>query len=139
MALLKKYKHYPSCERERILADYAASPLTAQAYAASQGIGFSTLARWRRQIGLSLKKQKKESLTAAPASSSPLPSQKENIFKDLSELFTSPPPSLETALIKPALPPFEGISLEISVPNGLTIKVAMKENRQAAHFIKELL
>jgi hypothetical protein len=45
-------RHLTSAEREQILQDWRASPLTDREFAAQAGVGVSTLHAWRRRLAV---------------------------------------------------------------------------------------
>lgn len=135
---MKSRSRFTREQRTTLLEGYAASNLGARQYASLNCVGFSTLAKWAREEGVSLRRKKKEPLADCQKGADGLKGAQQNSHGTTKEVFSFidmtgyargvpfesrvvPPPPYDSSCGRSSSLPSGG--MEIHLPNGVTIKV----------------
>eukprot|EP01099_Mayorella_cantabrigiensis_P004680 TRINITY_DN3565_c0_g2_i1.p2 TRINITY_DN3565_c0_g2~~TRINITY_DN3565_c0_g2_i1.p2 ORF type:complete len:156 (+),score=12.17 TRINITY_DN3565_c0_g2_i1:2147-2614(+) len=135
---MKSRPRFTQEQRMTLLEGYATSNLSARHYASLHCVGFSTLAKWARQEGVSLRRKKKEPLADCQKGAEGLKSNQQNSQGRANEVFSFidmtgyvkgipfdsgvvPPQTCESSSGRSSS--FPSCGMEIRLSNGITIKV----------------
>jgi hypothetical protein len=134
---MKSRTRFTQEQRQVLSEEYAASNLSARQYADLHCVGFSTLAKWAREEGVSLRRKKKKPLADFQERAADLKGSQQTPCGTVNEVFSfidmtgyargvpfepcAVPPKGDETSGRPS--PFSPCGMEIRLPNGITIRI----------------